>query len=83
MPPWGFWVVNGAGERVLINGVYTVTHLGHRGSHQATLNAGETFPECKVCKDKVIFEFAYHTDARPVPEHLDRDPDFGKGADSN
>jgi hypothetical protein len=72
-------VVNGAGERVLINGVYRVTHLGHRGSHEATLNEGEVFPACNVCKDKVIFEFVRHVDEnQPQPEHIQYDPDFRK-----
>jgi hypothetical protein len=70
-------MVSAVGERVLINGVYTVTHQGHRGSHKAVLNAGEIFPPCNTCKDRVIFEFASHVGGKPHDgEHIRNDRDF-------
>jgi hypothetical protein len=44
------------GEVVPIAGIYSVLHRGHRESHEATLNVGETFPSCKVCEGYVRFE---------------------------
>lgn len=44
------------GQRVLQSGVYRVHHDSHRLMHQASLRAGETFPRCKQCGNKIIFE---------------------------
>ena len=74
-------MVSAVGERVLINGVYTVTHQGHRGSHKAILIGGDIFPPCNICKDRVIFEFASHVGGnRPDAEHIRHDRDFIKPA---
>ena len=72
-------MVSAVGERVLSDGVYTVTHHGHRGSHKVILNAGENFPPCNICKDRVIFEFACHVGGNPHnAEHIRHDRDFTK-----
>lgn len=42
-------------DRVPVSGVYQVRHDGHREEHEATLLAGEMFPACSGCQDKVRF----------------------------
>jgi hypothetical protein len=68
---------NGVGDRVQATGVYAVIHHSHRGGHQVTLNEGERFPACHVCKDKVIFEFIPQV-SDPQPVHIGCDRDFSK-----
>ena len=38
------------------SGIYKVTHSRHRLPHEVTLLAGELFPRCSSCGDKVQFE---------------------------
>lgn len=47
------------GQHVLQSGVYRVCHDSHRLMHQASLRAGETFPCCKQCGNKISFELVH------------------------
>ena len=38
------------------SGVYEAFHASHRITHEVTLIAGQRFPNCSRCKDKVRFE---------------------------
>lgn len=38
------------------SGIYKVTHSRHRLPHEVTLLAGEVFPRCSSCGDKVQFQ---------------------------
>ncbi len=53
------------GDIVPQSGIYRVVHEGHRLPHLVTLLAGEKFPRCSRCDDKVHFEVV-----QTVP-HLD------------
>jgi hypothetical protein len=43
------------GEIVLENGLYQVNHDRHRLMHQATLEKGARFPQCRQCTTAVRF----------------------------
>ncbi len=43
------------GERVSESGIYRVSHVEHRPEHEVTLFAGEDFPTCIRCGEKVRF----------------------------
>jgi hypothetical protein len=43
------------GQKILKSGVYVVQHADHRSEHEATMLAGDVFPECTVCGDEVRF----------------------------
>jgi hypothetical protein len=59
--------------------MYWVHHYQHRISHLSYMKAGDTFPLCVKCGDRVRFENApEHQEA----EHISRDVDFkGEAAD--
>ena len=38
------------------SGVYEAFHASHRITHKVTLIAGQTFPQCSRCRDRVRFE---------------------------
>ncbi len=44
------------GEIVPKAGIYEVLHQGHREPHEASLNASEVFPVCKICGAQVRFQ---------------------------
>lgn len=44
------------GDRVPDTGVYWVYHYAHRISHTAQLQAGDSFPFCHQCGERVRFE---------------------------
>jgi hypothetical protein len=37
------------------SGVYTVRHYAHRLPHNAYINEGTVFPECRTCQHRVQF----------------------------
>ncbi len=43
------------GQKVPESGVYSVRHHLHRPPHEATLVAGDLFPECQQCGAAVSF----------------------------
>jgi hypothetical protein len=43
------------GELVPESGIYQVDHESHRLMHQATLERGSLFPQCRQCKMTVRF----------------------------
>ncbi|MBV9086649.1 MAG: YjzC family protein [Acidobacteria bacterium] len=43
------------GQKIPKSGVYMVHHADHRADHEATMLAGDLFPECSVCTDSVRF----------------------------
>jgi hypothetical protein len=43
------------GERVQQSGAYLVQHAEHRNEHRVIAFAGDVFPFCKICKDRVRF----------------------------
>lgn len=46
------------GQSAPETGRYWVRHYQHRLPHLIEMKAGEVFPHCKRCKDKVTFERA-------------------------
>ena len=44
------------GDTVPESGIYQVTHKDHRLPHEVTLLAGQIFPRCSKCNDRVFFE---------------------------
>jgi hypothetical protein len=65
-----------AGMKVKRVGVYKVIHFGHRRSHKAILQQGESFPECRRCGSAVVFELAEPVTECDDIEHIGYDPDF-------
>ncbi|HEV2964625.1 MAG TPA: hypothetical protein VG649_22545 [Candidatus Angelobacter sp.] len=57
-------------EVVPESGIYRVTHKGHRLPHEVTLLAGQIFPRCSKCKDRVQFEVVRHA------SHIQAQPGF-------
>ena len=47
------------GQMVPISGVYAVVHVLHRRDHEVVAIRGEEFPQCRICRDKVMF-YATH-----------------------
>lgn len=43
-------------EVVERSGIYEAFHASHRITHEVTLIAGQSFPHCSRCKDRVRFE---------------------------
>ncbi len=64
-----------AGTKVSRAGIYNVLHSGHRPSHKAILQEGESFPECRRCGKAVLFEFLEPMIEGEV-EHIGYDLDF-------
>ena len=64
------------GEIVHLTGIYEVIHLGHRGTHEALLWTDERFPQCRQCKDGVIFSFVREPYVSEAVQHITADPDF-------
>ena len=61
------------GTAVPKNATYWVHHYQHRMSHIAFLRAGEVFPQCMKCGQRVRFELSPDSQqAGPISE----DPDF-------
>ena len=44
------------GEQIPASGIYKVIHRTHRHAHENIFAAGQTFPPCKHCGDKVRFQ---------------------------
>ena len=44
------------GEQIPASGIYKVIHSTHRRAHENIFAAGQTFPPCKHCGDKVRFQ---------------------------
>jgi hypothetical protein len=65
-----------ASTKVKRGGVYNVLHLGHRPPHNAILQAGEVFPECRRCGTAVAFAFLEAMIESSEVEHIGYDPDF-------
>jgi hypothetical protein len=63
------------GEVCKAAGVYRVTHWQHRFAHDISIEAGTTFPACKICGTRVCFDevSTLRGDSRVVPvlEHTD------------
>ena len=57
-------------ETVPESGIYRVMHEGHRLPHEVTLLAGQIFPRCSKCKDRVQFEVVRHA------SHIQAQPGF-------
>ena len=43
------------GTKIQHSGIYRVFHAAHRLPHEVILIAGEEFPRCSKCQDKVKF----------------------------
>jgi hypothetical protein len=56
-------------EQVPHSGLYLVIHREHRANHEATLFAGERFPACTHCGEKVRFQLMRA--AVPISEDAD------------
>jgi len=65
-----------AGAKVNCAGMYNVLHRRHRPPHNAILQQGESFPECRRCGNAVVFEFLEPVAESDEVEHLGYDPDF-------
>jgi len=63
------------GEHICITGMYEAAHLGHRLPHLIWLRAGERFPRCLVCDDRVIFRF-HHRAEQPHKKDVLAPEDF-------
>jgi len=61
------------GEVALEPGVYLVMHYQHRLYHYVTITAGEKFPACSGCGDRVRFRLFPRADA------IQQDADFAPG----
>lgn len=59
-----------AGQKVPTSGVYKVIHTGqHTQPHYVIALYGNTFPSCRECGGKVVFELAIsaiHVNAHPL-----------------
>lgn len=65
------------GSPVPKDAMYWVHHYQHRVSHLSYLRAGENFPVCTKCGERVRFEVApEHSTAA----HISLDSDFGGSA---
>jgi len=64
-----------AGGVVRCAGVYRVTHLGHRPTHEAILQRGDVFPACRKCEMAVSFEFVQPLCESDEVEHIGYDRD--------
>lgn len=62
------------GTTIPKNATYWVHHYQHRISHTASLRAGEAFPQCMKCGQRVRFELS--PDSQQA-EAIGNDPDFG------
>ncbi len=60
-------------------GVYWVYHYAHRISHPARLEAGERFPRCHQCGDRVRFERAA-ADVESKAQNIHTYADFKEAA---
>lgn len=74
-PRAGHGRVNGgvfhAGEKVKQSGIYEVMHDGdHRVAHDVVMLAGDLFPACETCEERVRFELV-----RTAP-YIFQDADF-------
>ena len=56
-----------SGKKVWSSGIYRVIHRRHRLPHEVTLIAGDIFPPCAQCGDRVRFALV-----RDVPDQLAR-----------
>ncbi len=65
-----------AGDKVGRAAVYRVLHRNHRPAHLSILQAGETFPSCRVCGAAVRFEFDQPLSESEEVEHIGYDRDF-------
>ena len=52
------------GEIVPESGLYQVNHASHRLMHQATLERGARFPQCRQCKMAVRFRLLRRVENR-------------------
>ena len=63
------------GSSVSKDGMYWVHHYQHRMPHLSYMKAGEGFPPCLKCGERVHFEIAPEHQAA---EHISHDSDFKK-----
>jgi hypothetical protein len=62
-----------AGETVRETGIYEVIHdRGHRTAHEVVMLAGDSFPPCDICVERVRFRLV-----RTAP-YIFQDEDFGE-----
>lgn len=59
------------GDRVRESGIYRVLHDGHRPVHAVCAVKGDTFPDCRQCKQQVRYELWMEAD------YLNQDWDLG------
>lgn len=52
----------GPGDLVRESGIYRVIHDGHRPVHAVCAIKGDTFPDCRRCKQQVRFELWMEAD---------------------
>lgn len=64
------------------SGIYRVTHLGHRFSHDVVVTAGSNFPFCKICGDRVRFDEVAIPKRAGVTD-IETDEDFSEGKAAN
>jgi hypothetical protein len=68
--------VYAAGTPVRETGIYEVTHdRAHRAPHDVVMLAGDVFPGCETCDERVRFRLI-----RTAP-YIFRDPDFERQED--
>src|SRR3954469_9281312 len=49
------------GAPISQSGIYEILHeRDHRTSHEAVMIAGDSFPECDTCRDRVRFKLVSH-----------------------
>ena len=59
------------GEPIRLTGIYEILHdRDHRAAHEAVMHAGDFFPDCETCRDRVRFRMV-----RTAPYIFD-DEDF-------
>ena len=72
--PWSEAKLFLAGELVVRSGIYRLRHHKHRFSHEATLLAGESFPHCRYCGNKVKFRLLRAADRVELDFDFDHHP---------
>lgn len=64
------------GDRVPVTGIYTASHHQHREPHDVVATEGESFPDCRKCRDRVSFALAQ------AASHIGRDDGFHQTAET-
>ena len=58
------------------SGIYRVTHWRHRFPHRVIMAVGATFPACKTCGNKVVYEIVGQPTVLNQPIAIKKDSDF-------